>query len=194
MASDDNEFRVALETEYEHEEDGQFVGLLVKNLENIQGDERDLIILSICYGRPRTGKMRMNFGPINRSGGEKRLNVAFSRAKHHMAVVSSIRHSEITNEYNDGANCLKNYLEYAEAVSTGELKTTQRILNGLSGWSASGDVDIAGNHVVTDELTKCLKEHGYLVDRKVGQSHFRCDLAIYKPGDKKYRLGGMPRG
>jgi len=99
--------------------DGQFVGLLVKNLENIQGDERDVIILSVFYGYGPNGKMLMNFGPINKSGGERRLNVAFSRAKHHMAVVSSIQFTDITNEYNDGANCLKNYLRYAEAVSVG---------------------------------------------------------------------------
>ena len=88
----------------EREEDGQFVGLLVKNLENIQGDERDVIILSVCYGHGPNGKMLMNFGPINQSGGEKRLNVAFSRAKQaHGPGVSSIRHPAITNDYNDGA-------------------------------------------------------------------------------------------
>ena len=59
----------------------------------------------------------MNFGPINQRGGEKRLNVIFSRAKHHMAVVSSIRHDDITNDHNDGANSLKNFLQYAEATS-----------------------------------------------------------------------------
>src|SRR5690606_4872267 len=123
------------EAEYEREEDGQFVGLLVKNLENIQGDERDVIILSVCYGRPPQGKMRMNFGPIKKSGGEKRLNVAFSRAKRHMAIVSSIESTEITNEYNDGANCLKNYLRYAEATSVGDAATAQRILHGLSRWN-----------------------------------------------------------
>ncbi|MCA9108244.1 MAG: hypothetical protein KDA83_22765, partial [Planctomycetales bacterium] len=113
LAADDKPFGEALEQAYEREDDGQFVGLLVKNLENIQGDERDIIILSVCYGRPPTGKMRMNFGPINKSGGEKRLNVAFSRAKQYIAVVSSIESTEITNDYNDGANCLKSYLRYA---------------------------------------------------------------------------------
>jgi superfamily I DNA and/or RNA helicase len=59
----------------------------------------------------------MNFGLINMRGGEKRLNVAFSRAKHHMAVVGSIHHGEITNDYNEGATCFKHYHRYAEAVS-----------------------------------------------------------------------------
>ena len=86
LAEDDEAFGDRLEAEFEREDDGQFTGLLVKNLENIQGDERDIIILSVCYGRGPTGKMLMNFGPINQTGGEKRLNVAFSRAKQHMAV------------------------------------------------------------------------------------------------------------
>ena len=54
---------------------------------------------------------------VNQRGGEKRLNVIFSRAKHHMAVVSSLRHPDITNDYNDGANALKDFLRYAESVS-----------------------------------------------------------------------------
>jgi hypothetical protein len=115
------------------------VGLLVKNLENIQGDERDIIILSVCYGRDPCGKMRMNFGPINMSGGEKGLNVAFSRAKHHMAVVSSIHHGEITYDHNEGAACFKNYLRYAEAVSSGQAETIDLVLHGLSRWHRSGE-------------------------------------------------------
>ena len=110
LAEEDEKFSDRLEAEFEREDKDQFVGLLVKNLENIQGDERDIIILSVCYGRGPNGKILMNFGPINQSGGEKRLNVAFSRAKQHMAVVSSIHHPEITNDYNEGARCLKNYL------------------------------------------------------------------------------------
>jgi hypothetical protein len=84
LGEEDPSFRNRLEEEFEREEDGQFVGLLVKNLENIQGDERNIIILSVCYGRGPDGKMLMNFGPINQSGGERRLNVAFftSQAAH----------------------------------------------------------------------------------------------------------------
>ena len=137
LAQDDAEFRDRLDAEWEREIDGQFVGLLVKNLENIQGDERDIIILSVCYGYGPNGKMLMNFGPINKSGGERRLNVAFSRAKHHMAIVSSIQFADITNDYNDGANCLKNYLRYAEAVSTGNREAAHRVLHGMSRWQAA---------------------------------------------------------
>jgi superfamily I DNA and/or RNA helicase len=119
-ASEDSVFAAQLEAEYVREENDVFCGLIVKNLENIQGDERDIIIMSVCYGHDAGGRMLMNFGPINQRGGEKRLNVIFSRARHHMAIVSSIRHHDITNDYNDGANSLKNFLQYAEAISKGD--------------------------------------------------------------------------
>ena len=132
-ADEDSAFAAQLEAEYVREESDQFCGLFVKNLENVQGDERDIIILSICYGYDAGGKMLMNFGPINQRGGEKRLNVIFSRAKHHMAVVSSIRHHAITNDFNDGANSLKNFLQYAEAVSKGEALTRKAVELALAG-------------------------------------------------------------
>lgn len=190
LASQDAEFRDALDAEQVREVDGQFVGLLVKNLENIQGDERDVVLLSICYGPNPQGKTLMNFGPINKSGGEKRLNVAFSRAKQHLAIVSSILHSDITNDYNDGANCLKNFLRYAQAVSLGDAPATQRVLADVSRWQESSH---AGARDDLDELGRQIKveleARGYQVHHGVGQSHFRVDLAIFKLGDAAYRLG-----
>ena len=110
LAEKDSEFAARLETENVRKENDVFCGLFVKNLENVQGDECDIIIMSVCYGHDTNGRMLMNFGPINQRGGEKRLNVIFSRARHHhMAIVSSIRHHDITNDYNDGANSLKNF-------------------------------------------------------------------------------------
>ena len=189
LAQADKQFRDLLDRELDREDDGQFVGLLIKNLENIQGDERDVIILSVCYGQGPNGKMRMNFGPINKSGGEKRLNVAFSRAKHHMALISSIRYSKITNDYNDGANCLKNYLRYAEAVSVGNLATAQRVLHGMSRWHDTNENASAFDGPAVDQIAAALSQKGYHVDRAVGQSHFRCDLAVRHEGDTQYRLG-----
>jgi hypothetical protein len=190
LAGDDEEFRRLLDEELQREVDGQFVGLLVKNLENIQGDERDIIILSICYGRAPTGKMLMNFGPINKSGGEKRLNVAFSRAKQHMAVVSTIRHGEITNEYNEGANCLRNYLRYAEAMSAGDVPTAQRVLSSITRWKERlAPATAPADDAVVQQLSALLRERGYIVDQGVGQSHFRVDLAVRLAGEADYRLG-----
>ena len=190
LAEQDEEFRQQLDAEYEREEDGQFVGLLVKNLENIQGDERDVVILSVCYGYDRERNMRMNFGPINVSGGEKRLNVAFSRSKKFMAVISSIQSTDITNEHNEGANCLKNYLRYAAAASVGSSTTTEQVLHDLARWRGRADnTPTSERDPVAESLAAALEEQGYCVDRDVGQSHFRCDLAVRKADDAEYRLG-----
>jgi hypothetical protein len=189
LAQEDADFRDRLDAEWEREMDGQFVGLLVKNLENIQGDERDIVILSVCYSYGPSGKMLMNFGPINKSGGERRLNVAFSRAKHHMAIVTSIQFADITNDYNDGANCLKNYLRYAEAVSTGNSEVSYRALRGMSRWQPTPDDPGSDpDDPVAEQIAAALTERGYVVDRSVGQSHFRCDLAVRRDGETVYRL------
>lgn len=188
LAQEDSDFATKLEAEYDREDDGQFVGLLVKNLENIQGDERDVIIMSVCYGPDAAGKMRMNFGPINRSGGEKRLNVAFTRAKHHMALVSSIRSSAITNEYNVGANCLKNYLRYAEASSIGDEQSASVVLRQLS-LKSDKEAEDAELSPVAQEIAAEFQGRGFLVESNVGQSHFRCDLAIRRPDATSYELG-----
>lgn len=187
LAEQDKEFRAMLDVELEREVNNQLVGLLVKNLENIQGDERDIIILSICYGKNPPGKMYMNFGPINKSGGEKRLNVAFSRAKKHMCVVSSITGAQITNDYNDGAKSLKDYLSYAEASSAGERESALALLCRLSPLK----VDIAeqSNSPVADLIAKELAKHGWTVEHNIGQSRFRCDLGVRKSDETTYRLG-----
>jgi predicted DNA-binding WGR domain protein len=188
LASADRDFRDRLEAEREREVDGQHVGLLVKNLENIQGDERDIVILSVCYGRGPNGKMLMNFGPINQTGGERRLNVAFSRARQHMVLVTSIRQPDITNDYNDGARCLKNYLRYAEAVSVGDSGAVRRALWDLSHREDRSEAGVPADIVVT-QIADALRERSYLVDVDVGQSSFHCDLAVRRAGERAYRLG-----
>jgi predicted DNA-binding WGR domain protein len=166
-----------------------FCGLVVKNLENVQGDERDIIIMSVCYGHDAGGRMLMNFGPINQRGGEKRLNVIFSRAKHHMALVSSIRYLDITNDYNDGANSLKNFLQYAEAVSKGDAATARRVLENLNPLSRKALAPLNKGDAVVERLAAALRSRGYSVDLNVGQSKFRCDLAVRGSSDSLYQLG-----
>ncbi len=162
-------------------------GLFLKNLENVQGDERDIIVLSVCYGPNAAGKMRMHFGPINQGGGEKRLNVVFSRARQHMAVVSSIEGERITNDYNDGALCLKRYLRYAAACSVGDQEAAARVLaecspqRALEGGAGSMDG-------VVIQVVGWLEAEGWCVDRSVGRSALRVDLAVRAPSETEYRL------
>ncbi|MBS0660193.1 MAG: WGR domain-containing protein [Verrucomicrobia bacterium] len=188
LAEADADFAARFEAETRREEDDQFCGLFLKNLENVQGDERDLIILSICYAKGPEGRMLMNFGPINQRGGEKRLNVIFSRAKRHMAVVASIGHGEITNDWNDGANALKNFLRYAEHVSRGEPELASGVLAGLQTGARRDEPGRGGAEIVAEQLAAALRARGQTVRLAVGQSRFRCDLALAAPGGEAYAL------
>lgn len=183
LAADDSEFAARYEDELTREEDGQGVGLFVKNLENVQGDERDVIIMSVCYAPGPDGRMRMNFGPINNAGGERRLNVIFSRAKQHMALVSTIDHTAITNVYNDGANTLREFLHYADAVSRGDSLAARAVLTARRARTVDDD-NIA--RPLVDQLATALRGRGLDVATNVGQSAFRCDLAVRQPGRPSY--------
>ncbi|HSI10334.1 MAG TPA: AAA domain-containing protein, partial [Rariglobus sp.] len=189
LADEDKNFATLLEAEINREEDDQFCGLFIKNLENVQGDERDIILLSICYGYDRDKKMLMNFGPINQRGGEKRLNVIFSRARHHMAIVSSIRYQDITNDYNDGANALRNFLRYAENLSRGDETGARGVLENLNPLSRRALAPLTERDAVITQLAEKLRAHGHLVDLNTGQSRFRCDLAIRAKDGRAYSLG-----
>ncbi len=91
-------------------------GFFVKNLENVQGDERDVMMFSIGYARDQQGIMTMNFGPLNKPGGERRLNVAVTRAREKTILITSIRASDINLDSTKaaGVTALHHYLEYAE--------------------------------------------------------------------------------
>jgi superfamily I DNA and/or RNA helicase/predicted DNA-binding WGR domain protein len=187
----DKQFEEVLEKAYNRMDDGQFTGLFIKNLENVQGDERDIIIMSVCYGHDSNKIMRMNFGPINRRGGEKRLNVIFSRARKHMAVVSSIKYHHITNDYNEGANYFKRFLQYAEMISLGNSAQARAILDGLIPEGARKDVNPKQSEpICAYAIKKALEEKGYQVDYSIGQSAFKCSLAVKKAkNDNEYSLG-----
>ena len=188
LAETDPGFAARYEAETTRTVDGQDVGLFVKNLENVQGDERDIVILSICYAPGPDGRMLMNFGPINTAGGEKRLNVIFSRARKHMVVVSSIQPDAITNTYNDGANTLRRFLGYADAVSRGDAEAARAALAAYPPARSQGVRVREERDAVVAQLAEALGDRGIEVRLDVGESAFRCDLALRRPGDRGYRL------
>lgn len=188
LAAEDADFALRLEREYVREDDDQFNGLFVKNLENVQGDERDVIILSICYAPGPDGKMLMNFGPINQRGGEKRLNVIFSRARHHMAVISTIQAEAITNIHNDGAFALRAFLQFAQASAGGQFERAQSVLGSLNQGARDAFTRQVSTDGIRDALAAALRQRGHQVHLDVGRSQFRCDLAIVDPAGDKYAL------
>ena len=145
----------------------------VKNLENVQGDERDVILFSVGYAPDKDGKMAMNFGPLNRDGGERRLNVAVTRAKEQVVVFSSIHGSQIDLERTSavGAKHLRDFLEFAE--------------KGESESNASKPKD---NGAFPKAVAEFLRSKGYTVDEQVGSGACRIDLAVKKPGEDTYSL------
>ncbi|MFT4600727.1 MAG: superfamily I DNA and/or RNA helicase/predicted DNA-binding WGR domain protein [Arenicella sp.] len=187
FASYDPEFESLLEEEYQRMDEDQYNGLFVKNLENVQGDERDIIIMSVCYGYNENGRMLMNFGPINRRGGEKRLNVIFSRAKEHMVIVTSITPNEIKNDYNEGANYFKKFLTYSRHISNGNLKEANTILDGLN--LTHNDAAQSTERLISLQLKKALESKGHEVDLSIGQSYFKCDLGIRSKDEGRYHTG-----
>lgn len=185
LALIDDTFAELLDAERNRTEDGEFLGLFVKNLENVQGDERDIIILSVCYAPGEDGKMRMNFGPINQAGGERRLNVIFSRAKRHMAVISTIDGDQITNTHNDGAAHLANFLQYAAAESVGDASRASALLNTQLGGRAT--ISDQARSAIAEQIAKRLAAVDLSADVSVGRSQFTIDVAVRRDG--VYQLG-----
>ena len=153
--------------------------VFVKNLETVQGDERDVILFSICYGPDAAGVVRMNFGPLNNKGGERRLNVAITRARKQLLVFSRLRPEQIdlSRTQATGVHDLRTFLDYAKR---GQVALVEQVS------LKTGEVESFFEQSVLDELTK----RGWHVDVQVGCSGYRIDLAVRDsdaPG--RYLLG-----
>jgi very-short-patch-repair endonuclease len=155
--------------------------VFVKNLENVQGDERDLILFSICYGPDQAGKLSMNFGPLNRDGGERRLNVAVTRAKHEVMIFATLRSEQIdlSKTRATGAAHLKSYLEYAERGPSAIAANIES--------AHTEDYD----SIFEKEVAEFLRGKGYTVHTQIGCSGYRVDLAIVHPDSPGHYLLGI---
>lgn len=150
----------------------------VKNLETVQGDERDTIIFSIAYAKDSQGKFLYNFGPLNKKGGERRLNVAVTRAKYNVKLVTSLHGAEFDLSHTNsvGVRYLRDYLSYAElGVDTLECDDTETVVR-----NTASELDM--------EVCEFLKEHGYTADTKVGCSSFKIDIAVKHPDTLDYLI------
>ncbi len=146
-------------------------GLFVKNLENVQGDERDVIIFSTAFSANQAGVLPLNFGPLNRAGGERRLNVAVTRARRRVMVFSSFDPEDIRVEQTNsvGVRHLRAYLEVAKYGTPPEVVPS------------AGALD---RH--REEIAEALRREGLAVETSVGLSEFRIDLVVTDParGDR----------
>lgn len=143
-------------------------GFFVKNLENVQGDERDVIFFSVGYGYDQQRQMTMNFGPLNKPGGERRLNVAVTRAREKVVLVTSIKAVDIDAEVKaQGVQTLRFYLDYAEKGP--EALQTEKQKAGV--FESSLDEDIASE----------IQKLGYSVVPQVGCSGYKIDIGVLDP-------------
>jgi very-short-patch-repair endonuclease len=148
----------------------------VKNLENVQGDERDVIFISVGYGRTAEGFLAMNFGPLNRTGGERRLNVLISRARKRCEVFTNLSADDIalSGTSSTGVAALKTFLSYAE---TGQLDIPVN-----TGRPPDSEFE--------EQVLRRLQALGYEVHTQIGSAGFFLDLAVVDqdhPG--RYLLG-----
>lgn len=152
----------------------------VKNLENVQGDERDTIIFSIGYAKDSRGIMHMNFGPLGKSGGYRRLNVAITRAKFNVKLVGSIQPTDILLENcnSEGVKMLRSYIEYA--------KDGQRSLDRELKINSGAEFESPFEEAVYSFLI----DQGYQIETQIGCSGYRIDLGVKHPSlNGRFTLG-----
>ena len=155
-------------------------GVFLKNLETVQGDERDVILFSIGYGPNKEGVVYQNFGPLNQAGGGRRLNVAVSRARSEMIVFTSMNSSDVkyTPNSGDGVKGLREFLRYAENNGRFEEEDRTVLKNGQ-------------NSAILRSIVGELQATGYICHYCVGSSRFYVDIAVLDPNDHNHYLLGI---
>jgi very-short-patch-repair endonuclease len=154
--------------------------VFVKNLESVQGDERDIMYFSVTYGPDLTGVVSMNFGPLNRDGGERRLNVAVTRARHELRVFSSLcgEQMDLSRTQAVGVRDLKHFLEFAER---GPRALAEAHLGSCGDYESPFEASVAA----------ALGRKGWQVHSQIGASSFRVDLGVVHPDFAGRYLAGI---
>lgn len=188
---EDAEFRNLYIKERSRIEQGQDVSLFVKNLENVQGDERDIIIFSIAYARNEFGKVNAIFGSLSNEGGENRLNVAITRAKQKVYVVTSIEPEElkVDNAKFMGPKLLRSYLMYTRAVSNGNTEEVKTILNSLVDNNIMPTAKVSMVQPIETQIANKLNKLGYKTMVDLGNSNSKISVAVYDRRKDRYLLG-----
>jgi len=149
----------------------------IKNLENVQGDERDIILISIGYGKTEDGYVSMNFGPLNHDGGERRLNVLITRARKRCEIFTNLLPQDIDTNRTQakGMIALKRYLKYAR---TGELDLPK-------------STDKEADSLFEEDVAHELRQHGYEIEHQVGSAGFLIDLGVLHPENSSEFILGI---
>lgn len=170
-------------------EEEEFKGLFVKNIENVQGDERDVIIFSIGYAPDVKGRLASRFGLLNLSGGENRLNVAITRAKQKVYVIASFspEQLQIAQTTHPGPKLLKQYLGFVRSVhANGHTESPV--------YASPPDIAILKDHLYQQMITyfqEALQLEGFYVELHTGNTAYRLDLAVKRSSEDQHYLMGI---
>ncbi len=181
-------FRKQLFQEENRIENGENCSIFVKNLENVQGDERDIIIFSIGYAKNDYDRVVAQFGSLSMDGGENRLNVAITRAKKKIYVVTSIEPEELDNvetTKNNGPKLLKKYLQYARAVSGGNNSDVRAVLSTFN----AGKKIVEPIGAYEERIKQGLENMGYTVYTNLGNTSYKLSLGVYDKELARFVLG-----
>lgn len=191
------QFQQVLERERQRRSQGEDCGFFVKNLENVQGDERDWILFSTTFGREESGRFMRRFGALGLKGGERRLNVATSRARDKVVIFSSMPIEEISDAHRQRKtpqrprDFLQSYLLYASAISEGHVDEAESLLNRLH--SPNSSRLAAGARHSQRYFVHCvaayLRKKGFEVDVPAAGDAFAFDLALRNPSTGLFALG-----
>jgi DNA polymerase III delta prime subunit len=197
-AEDDTVFRQAYLRALRYNEDGEDQGLFVKNVEAVQGDERDLMLFSTTFGRGPNGRFRRNFGVLGQKFGQRRLNVAVTRARRRIVLLTSIPTAEVSDLINSARrpssprDYLQAYLQYAQHISDGELDAARGLLARMDYRPASAAPNRVPDRIddgFPDRVEAFLREHRWPLTTVTDDSAFAFDFAITAPDGGPYLLG-----
>lgn len=196
-AEEDALFRETYRQERERIEEGEDMAVFVKNVENVQGDERDVIIFSSTFGRNAQGTFRRAFGVLGQRGGERRLNVAVTRARRKIVMITSMPIAEVSDFLNthrppsSPRDFLQGYLEYARAVSAGEFESSRSLLQRMT-IRKDAIVD-RGHDRTTDGFSASVAKYvvslGYKISKSTDDDAFGLDFAIEDPATGLFAVG-----
>lgn len=195
-ADKDRVFGKAYERESSRKDRDEDVGFFVKNLENVQGDERDWIIFSTTFGRDETGVFKRLFGALGQQGGERRLNVAVTRAKQKVLLFTSMPTADISSllggrrEPNLARDYLQAYLRYCELVDAGDVAEATSLLNAFpqleqpARHGSDGEAD-----PLVENALDLLRQNGFDANLMPADDAFSVDIAVTHPTTGLYALG-----
>jgi primosomal replication protein N'' len=195
-ADEDTDFLRAYQRERERTQNSEDMGFFVKNVENVQGDERDVIVFSTTFGRDKHGAFRRSFGVLGQAGGERRLNVAVTRAREKVVLVTSMPIKEISDWLAKGLaapssprDYLQAYLDYATRVSSGEVEAARQSATRLGPRREKAAVERGESDGLVRSVGRFLQELGVDAVSSKEVDAFSLDFAIKDPRTGQFGLG-----